>query len=72
MITKEELESIGFQSIDGHEYYDCGSWEMMYDIKTQTLYSFCEYKGLGEKHGRITDIQMLKDAYESMFGSLDE
>jgi hypothetical protein len=72
MITQEQLESIGFRSKDGHEYYDVGTWDMMYDIKTQTLYSHCEVDGVGEKHGRITDIQMLKDAYESMYGSLDE
>ena len=71
MITKEQLETIGFHSKDNTEYYDWGSWEVMFNIKTQTLYEHCEVNGVGEELGKMTNINTLIEIYELMFGSLE-
>jgi hypothetical protein len=71
MITKEQLESLGFETTDNTEYYDWGNFSVMYNIKTQTLFEHCEVNGVGEELTRITKIEELKEIYESMFGSLE-
>lgn len=71
MITKEQLENIGFHSTDSTEYYDWGSWDVMFNIKTQILYSHCEVNGDVEELTRVTDINKLVEIYELMFGSLE-
>lgn len=69
MITKEQLNNIGFHSTDNTEYYDWGNWSVMFNIKTQTLYEHCEVNGVGEILTKVTNIQKLIDIYSSMFGN---
>jgi hypothetical protein len=61
MIKKEELNSIGFRSGNGYEFYDVGSWDFMYNIKTQKLYSHCEVHGDLEFLTSVNDIEKLKE-----------
>ena len=66
MITKEQLEEIGFSSTDDCEYYDVGSWDFIYNIKTQKLYSHCEVYGDVEFLANVNNIEKLKKLLEDL------
>jgi pectin methylesterase-like acyl-CoA thioesterase len=64
MITREQLEEIGFLSPDNTLYYDTGMWDYEYNVKTQKLFSHCEVDGDTEFIARVTDIEKFKEIIE--------
>jgi len=60
MISKEQLESIGFSTEDNTLYYDAPNWDFEYNIKTQELFSFNDGYGEPEFLCRVTDINQLE------------
>ena len=67
MITKDELESVGFFSDNGYEFYDSNGPDSMYDIREQTLYEHCEVHGVLEKLAVITKLEDLIELYYAIF-----
>lgn len=60
MITKEQLNSIGYQSKDGNKYYIWGYWEYEYRIKPQELWQ--TFDGMWELFlCKITDFEKFKE-----------
>jgi len=66
MITKEQLKENGFSSKNGFEYYDWGTWDFMYNIKTQKLYSHCEVYGDVDFLANVNNIEKLKKLLEDL------
>jgi len=64
MITKEQLKNIDFYTKDGIEYYDYWSFDFMFNIKTQKLYSHCETYGDVEYLTSVNEIEKLKEILE--------
>jgi hypothetical protein len=64
MITKEQLKNIGFYTTDDVEYYDYWSFDYMFNIKTQKLYSHCEVYGDVEYLTIVNEIEKLKEILE--------
>jgi len=64
MITKGQLEDIDFRTLDDVEYYDVGTWDYMFNIKTQKLYTHCEVYGDVEHLADVSDIENLKEILE--------
>ena len=69
MITKQDLESVGFTPwFDKTErIWSWDSDRVMYDITQQTLYDADEVRGKHIKLGRIVDIEVLKDTVWNYF-----
>lgn len=65
MISKEQLESIGFSTEDNTLYYDAPNWDFEYNIKTQELFSFNELDGETEFLCRVTDINKLEELIDT-------
>ena len=61
MITKEQLNSISYTSIDETEYVDIESWDYMFNIKTQELWFINDGVDEPELLCRITNFEKLKD-----------
>jgi hypothetical protein len=65
VITREQLEEIGFSSKDNTLYYDAPNYEFEYNVKTQDLYAFDEVDGSTEHLCRVTNIGTLKNVIEN-------
>jgi len=70
MVSKEQLNEIGFKSSDNYQFYDWGSFNIMFNIKTQKVFTHDEVYGVCEEICIIRDIDHLIEVYELMFGSL--
>ena len=66
MITKEQLEKIGFRSTDTTLYYDVDTWDYEYNIKTQELFSHCEVYGSTEFLTKVTNIEKFIELIETL------
>ena len=60
MITKEELNSIGYRSTNETEYYDLGTCDYLFNIKTQELF-YIEDGMCNDFMCRVTDFEKLKE-----------
>ena len=65
MITRAQLNEIGFSSEDNTLYYDAPNWDFEYNIKTQDLYRFSEVDGATDHLCRVTNIETLKEILEN-------
>jgi hypothetical protein len=61
MITKDELNSIGYVSNDNSSYVVPGEWEYEFNIKTQELWHINDGFGDPEFLCKVTDFEKLKD-----------
>jgi hypothetical protein len=66
MITKQQLEEIGFKSKDTTLYYDVDTWDYEYNIKTQELFNHCEVEGATEFLTKVTDIEKFIELIETL------
>ena len=66
MITKEQLLSIDFRSIDGTLYHDYYRFDFEYNIKSQDLYEFNEVNGKTNYLCRVIDFEQLKELTDSV------
>lgn len=71
MISREQLESINYRSIDSDPdmYSMFGSWEYGFEIKTQSLYFLNDGFGEPEFLAEIKDFEKLKDILD-FYGEL--
>jgi hypothetical protein len=62
MITKEQLESLGFVTEDGGlTYTDAPDWDFEFNIKTQELWNINDGFGEPEFLCKITDFNKLEN-----------
>jgi len=64
MITREQLREVGFSSRDYRLYYDAYTFDYLYNINTQELFSHCEVSGDTELIARVTNIEIFKELIE--------
>ena len=61
MITKGNLKSLGFSSIDGVKYQDAYHFEYEFNIKSQELWNINDGWGEPTFLCKITDFEKLKE-----------
>lgn len=61
MISKEELESEGLTTENGFEYYDYPTFDFMFDVKQQQLFTHCEVTGKVDYLCPMNNIEKLKE-----------
>lgn len=64
MITRDNLKSIGFNSINNSTYYDAPNWEYEFDIHTQELWNINDGAGEPTFLCKVTDFEKLKELIE--------
>jgi len=64
MITKEELHSIGYNSVDNTLFNIAGEWEYEFNIKTQELWHINDGIGEPEFICKVTNFEKLKEFLE--------
>ena len=60
MITREDLKSVGFISVNQWEYYD-KVFDLMFNIKNQMLYQHSEVDGELDELTRPNNLEDLKN-----------
>lgn len=64
MITKEQLNSINYVSVDNTHYTEPGDWEYEFNIKTQELWNINDGYGEPTFLCKVTDFEKLKELIE--------
>lgn len=64
MITKKQIESLGFTTTNGSDYYDAFNWEYMFNVHSQELYSINDGHGEPQLLCKCIDLDHLKEVIE--------